>query len=105
MPPDASASASTGGPAVTVATTVAGQNAGVSFGGSSGQTVTVSLTAVTVALTTVSVLRPDGSTLVAPSYMTSSGKTISIQLPGAGTYAVVLNPYAAYVGSFTVRIT
>ncbi len=105
VPTDASATASTGGPAVTVATTVPGQNAGVSFGGSGGQTVTVSVTGVTVALTTFSVLRPDGSTLVAPSYMTSSGKTISIQLPGPGTYVVVLNPYAAYTGSFTARVT
>jgi hypothetical protein len=56
-------------------------------------------------LTTVSVLRPDGSALLAPSYMTSNGKTISIQLPSAGTYGVVLNPYAAYVGSFTLRVT
>ena len=102
VPTDASATASTGGPAVTVATTVPGQNAGVSFGSSGGQPVTVSVTGVTVALTTFSVLRPDGSTLVAPSYMTSSGKTISIQLPGPGTYVVVLNPYSAYTGSFTV---
>ena len=105
VPADAGATALIGGPAVTVATTVPGQNAAVSFGGSGGQTVTVSVSAVTVALTTVSVLRPDGSTLVAQSYMTSSGKTISIQLPGPGTYVVVLNPYAAYVGSFTVRVT
>ena len=105
VPADASATAVIGGPAVTVATTVPGQNAGVSFGGTSGQTVTVSVSGVTAALTTVSVLRPDGSTLAAPSYMTSSGKTISILLPGAGTYVLVLNPYAAYVGSFTVRVT
>ena len=90
---------------MTVATSVPGQNAGVSFDASGGQTVTVSVSGVTVALTTVSVLRPDGSTLVAESYMTSSGKTISILLPGAGTYVLVLNPYAAYVGSFTVRAT
>ena len=105
VPADASATAVIGGPTVTVATTVPGQNAGVSFGGTSGQTVTVSVSGVTAALTTVSLLRPDGSTLVAPSYMTSSGKTISILLPGAGTYVLVLNPYAAYVGSFTVRVT
>jgi hypothetical protein len=105
VPPDASATASIGGPAVTVATTVPGQNARVSFGGSGGQTVTIVVSGVTVTLSTVSVLRPDGSTLVAPSYMTSSGKTISVQLPSPGTYGVVLNPNAAHVGSFTVGVT
>jgi hypothetical protein len=105
VPPDASATTSIGGPAVTVATTVPGQNARVNFGGNGGQTVTVAISGVTVALTTVSVLRPDGSALLAPSYMTSNGKTISIQLPSAGTYGVVLNPYAAYAGSFTIAVS
>jgi subtilisin family serine protease len=110
VPADVAANAIVGGPAVTVAMTVPGQNGRVTFTGTGGQTVTLKLTGVTIGTSCctsakVSVLKPDGTTLVSPAYFGLSGKTFSFSLPATGTYSVFVDPQSNGVGSVTVSIS
>jgi subtilisin family serine protease len=110
VPPDTSASLTIQGPAATLAMAVPGQNGSASFAGSAGQAVSIRLTGVTVgpsccSSSKVSVLRPDGTTLVAPTFFGTSGKTLAVQLPVAGTYRIVLDPQSASTGNVSVAVT
>jgi hypothetical protein len=104
VPPDPTVSLTIGGPAVTVTTTVPGQNARATFSGSAGTAISLVLSGVTIAQSDVSILKPDGSTLVAPQYVTTSGRTISTTLPVTGTYTVFVNPRTNLTGSMTLRV-
>jgi hypothetical protein len=105
IPPDASATIAPGGPAVTVTTSVPGQNARVTFAGAAGQSITLKLGAVTISISKVSVTKPDGTSLIAPTYVFTSGKTFTAQLPVTGTYAITIDPDAANVGSMTLTLS
>jgi hypothetical protein len=104
VPPDVVASASVGGPAVTVTVAVPGQGAKVAFSAPAGQGVTVSLTAVTVNQSKVSVVGPDGAVLVAPQYLFTSPKTLTFTVAATGVQTVVLDPQAAATGAYTVTV-
>jgi hypothetical protein len=110
VPADAAANAIVGGSAVTVAMTVPGQNGRVTFTGAGSQTVTLKLTGVTIGTSCctsakVSVLKPEGTTLVSPAYFGLSGKTLSFSLTAAGVYSVVVDPQSNAVGSVTVSVS
>jgi subtilisin family serine protease len=110
VPPDASASVTTQGPAATLAMAVPGQNGNASFAASAGQAVSIRLTGVTVgpsccSSSKVSVLRPDGTTLVAPTYFGTSGKTLAVQLPVGGTFRIVVDPQSVSTGNVSVAVT
>ena len=70
-----------GGPAVAVTTTTPGQNAKLTFDGTAGQRVaSVNMASVTISKSTVSILKPDGTTLVS---MANSGGFMAPKLtPG-----------------------
>ncbi|HSC91435.1 MAG TPA: S8 family peptidase [Gaiellaceae bacterium] len=104
VPPDATAAALVGGPSVGLAVTVPGQNARVTFAAGAGQAVTVALTGVTVPTTMASVRAPDGTTVVQPLYVFTSGKTFAFTAAQAGTYTVVLDPLTSYTGAYTVAL-
>jgi subtilisin family serine protease len=104
VPPNPTATAAVGGPAATVAMSVPGLNGTVTFAGSAGQTVMVKVGPTTVSQAQVSLLRPDGTVLVAPQYVFSSGKTFTATLPATGTYTVALDPSQAATGSMTVAV-
>ncbi len=104
VPPEVTGSIAPGGPAVTVTTTVPGQNARLSFAGSAGQQVSLNVSAVTMTLLKVSILKPDGTTL-ASSTFGNGGGTISATLPTTGTYTIVVDPQSSYTGSATLRLT
>jgi hypothetical protein len=89
---------------VTVAVPVPGQGARVSFTATAGQTATVSLTAVTVNQSKVSVVGPDGAVLVAPQYLFTSPKTLTFTVAATGVQTVVLDPQAAATGAYTVAV-
>src|SRR5207253_529312 len=65
VPPDASAAVTPGGPPVTVATTVPGQNAVATFTGSAGRRVALA-TSSTISFSKTSILKPDGTVLAGP---------------------------------------
>ena len=108
--PDALADTAAGGELATVATTVPGQNASVQFPGTAGQIVSVKLTGVTIGSSCcssakVSLVRPDGTALVAPAYFGTNGGFVDARaLPTTGTYRIFLDPQSNAIGSATVTL-
>jgi hypothetical protein len=105
VPPDLSASAAPGGPAVTVTTTVPGQNASVAFSGSAGQSITLQLTGVTISSSLVSVVAPDGSNVLSPTLVLVNGRTFNLVLPATDAYRILVDPQGTNAGSMTLRLT
>lgn len=81
-----------------------GQNGRLTFDGSAGTTYSLVVSAVTISQSDVSILNPDGTTLVPATYVSTSGKTITFTAPVEGTYTILLNPRSAYTGSATLRL-
>ncbi|MEO8290607.1 MAG: hypothetical protein ABI649_06390 [Gaiellaceae bacterium] len=104
VPPDATGTLTTDGTPTTIATGTPGQNAALTFAGTTGQRVALNVTSVTTSLANVSVLNPDGTTLVNPITFASSGTFVDPKtLPQDGTYTVFLNPKLMATGSVTVQ--
>lgn len=98
-----------GGAAVPITISRVGQNARYTFTGTAGQTISLGLTAVTMTALNVSLINPDGSTLVAPTSFGTSGGAIDSQvLPVSGTYTgtytMLIDPYIAYTGNVTLTL-
>jgi hypothetical protein len=74
VPADFSGSVTIGGDALLVTTTQPGQNAAVSFSGTANQQATVTVTGNTMGLVTVTLRRPDGSTLT--RWLPAAGRSI-----------------------------
>lgn len=110
VPPDTVGSIEPGGDPVTATTTVPGQNARLFFSGVAGSQVSEKLTDVTIgssgsASAKISILKPDGTTLVAAtSFGTNGGFLDAKALPVTGTYTIVLDPQSNAVGSATVTL-
>ena len=87
-----------GGPAVTVTTTSPGENAEVLFDGVAGRRVALQLAGVTIGTSgccaaRVSILKPDGSTLVSPAYFGTNGSFVDTRsLPETGVYTILVDP-------------
>ena len=94
-----------GGSPTTVTMLSPGQDANVTFSGSSGQAIRLVLSAVSITQSDVSILKPDGTTLVAPTLVTTTGKTINTTLTSTGTHTIVVNPRAAFTGSMTLTLS
>ena len=68
------------------------------------------MTSVTIGTSTccstrVSILNPDGSTLVSPTFFGTSGGFIDVQtLATTGTYTIVVDPQSADTGSMTLTL-
>jgi large repetitive protein len=110
VPADTSASIVPGGAAVTVMTTTPGQNAKVTFTGAGGQRVFLKLSGVTIAGSTccsakVSILKPDGTALVAATNVGTSGGFLDTKsLPVAGTYTILVDPQSTATGGMTLTL-
>ena len=110
VPPDASAALAVGGSSATLSMGVPGQNGSATFTAAAGQGVTLRLTNVTIGTSgfssaKVSILKPDGATLLSPTYFGTSGKTLALQLPANGTYRIVLDPQSFSTGNATLALT
>ena len=105
VPPDVSSTISEGGPSVTVSNTVPGQNMNLTFSGSAGQVISLNSTfSMNCCLTTITIVNPDGSTLVAPS---NGGCCLFIDktsLAQTGTYTIKVDPNSTAVGSATLTL-
>jgi subtilisin family serine protease len=109
VPPDPTGTITLGGAPVTMATTVPGQNAKLSFDGAAGQQVSLLLSAVTIGSSccsgiVVSIVKPDGTTLALKS-IGRNGGVFGAQLSVAGTYAIVVNPAGPVTGSITLTLS
>jgi hypothetical protein len=52
-----------------------------------------------------SILRPDGSQLVSQTFLFTSGRTVTADLPTDGTYAIVIDPQSSETGNMTLSLT
>ena len=110
VPPDATAPITIGGTAVTVTTTVPGQNAQLTFSASSGGQVTTSVTNATFTdrygIFYLSIVNPDGTTLVNRAEGYQGSLTVGpTSLAQTGTYTILIDVDQAGTGSATVTLT
>nr|WP_233411064.1 IPT/TIG domain-containing protein [Rugamonas sp. CCM 8940] len=105
---DPTATIAIGGPAVVVATAKPGQNASLTFSATAGQRLSMNVFGVKLTsggYLTMSVLKPDGSTLVPVAYVSPSGTFIDVQtIPVTGTYAIKLDPDSMTVASLSLQL-
>jgi subtilisin family serine protease len=104
VPTDVAGSISIGGAPLSLAFATPGQNARITFDGSVGQALSLKLSDVAVASSFVSILKPDGTTLVSQASVGTSGRTIAATLPLAGIYTLVVDPQSAATGSLTLTL-
>jgi YD repeat-containing protein len=94
-----------GGAAVPISIARVGQNARYTFSGTAGNTVSLQLSSVTITSGYVSLIKPDGTNLVAPTSFGTGGAVIDTQvLPTSGTYAILVDPSGAYIGNATLTL-
>jgi hypothetical protein len=110
VPPDVGGTLSIGAPPVSFTIGTPGQNAKLTFSGTAGRAVTLTASGVTIGTsgccsTMVSILKPDGTRLVSPTYVGTNGRSITTTLPVAGTYAVFVDPQGAATGGMTLAIS
>ena len=109
VPADAGGTLSIGGAPSSFSIATPGQNARLTFSGTAGRAVTLTASGVTIGTsgccsTMVSVLKPDGTRLVSPTYVGTNGRSLTMTLPVAGTYAVVVDPQRAATGAMTLAL-
>ncbi|HKQ05772.1 MAG TPA: LamG-like jellyroll fold domain-containing protein [Blastocatellia bacterium] len=105
VPADVSGTITVGGSSVSVTATTPGQNAQLTFSGTSGQQVTVSLTSNTLGNLPVTLFKPDGTILTSTSSGSSSFSLATQTLPTTGTYTILIDPRNANTGSVSVTVT
>src|SRR5262249_28747443 len=97
-----------GDPAQTVAIARPGQTARDTFSGTGAQFLGLNWTLVVVsggATVSVSILKPDGSTLTSGSFANGANNGVDIaSLPSTGTYTVVLDPPSAQTMSASLSL-
>ena len=110
VPPDPAPAVVPGGDPVVVTTTVPGQNARPGFPGRASQRVNVTLTKSSFGSSSccgakVSILGPGGQSVLAPTYVGTSGLARDVILPTDGAYTVLIDPQGDATGSVTVKVT
>ncbi len=91
---------------VTPNLTVPGQRARYTFNGTEGQWVNVGLTGVSIPMTSVAILKPDGSKWESTTVGPSGGSLDPLTaLPVTGTYTVAVEPASNYTGSMTIALS
>jgi subtilisin family serine protease len=94
-----------GGPAVTVTTRTADENARLKFDGQAGQRVSLKLSAVTITAAYVSILKADGTPLGGNAYVSIFGGFLDTRvLPTTGSYTVLVDPQGTATGSMTLNL-
>ena len=107
VPTDQTQAITAGGPPVTVTTTVAGQNAWLTFTATAGQRITVLVSSVSgLNPAELDLQKQDGTHVIpAPLTVTSSGAwTQTITLAAAGNYKILIDPQQYNVGTADVQL-
>jgi len=95
-----------GGPTVNVTTTVPGQKALLTFNNSTaGQQATVHVTSNTMGLVSVTLLKPDGTSLTSSFTSASSFNLATQTLSVTGTFTITIDPDSSNTGSMSVSVT
>jgi len=90
---------------VPVSTTTPGQNANLTFAGTAAQLATVRITGNTFGSVSVTLKKPDGSTLIASSSISAAFNLPQQTLPTTGTYTVTVNPTGVATGGLNLQVT
>ncbi|MGH9566566.1 MAG: hypothetical protein ACRD4I_11310, partial [Candidatus Angelobacter sp.] len=104
---DATGTISVDGSPVTISTTVQGQDARLSFGGTAGQSVRLQVTGVTNPSASVFLLKPDGTQQASMSGSNSPGQTFFMDaqpLAISGTYTLWVRHNNANIGGETFQL-
>jgi YD repeat-containing protein len=103
---DVSGSVTAGGAALPLTISSPGQNAKVTFSGTAGHHLSLSISGVTISLSNVSIYKPDGTLLVSPTGIDTSGGTLEIlYVPVSGTYTILVDPQGTNTGNMTLTLT
>jgi hypothetical protein len=110
VPPDLTGSVLVGGPGVSVMLSTPGQNARLTVDVTAGQQHTLTLSGVTIGTSSccsgrVSILNPDGTPLVSPSFFGTSGKVMTFTPTTTGIHTIVLDPDGASTGGVTTAVS
>jgi len=111
VPPDVSGSIVAGGGPVSLALgPTPGQNAMLRFDGTAGQRISLRMSNVTIGTsaccgTRISLLKPDGTNLISPALVGTSGVTMTATLPVTGQYSILVDPQAANTGGITLTLS
>ena len=92
------------GPTVPITTSRPGQNASLTFNGTSGALVTVRITGNSFGNITVNVIKPDGTTLTSQSGSFTFNLTQQT-LPATGAYRINIHSNSSLTGNVTVGVT
>lgn len=101
---DFTGSITPGGSSVNVTTTAPGQNGELTFSGTSGQRICLNLTNFAMTATYITVKNPDGSNLIAPTFVVSATFFDTRTLGATGTYKIIIDPNSTYTGSLTLTL-
>ncbi len=78
----------------------------VVFDGTAGQIVSLGTTGVSINQATVTIFRPDGTTLIAQPQDGNGGRDIHPgALPVTGTYTILLDPWTYWTGNMTLTLS
>ncbi len=105
VPADSSQSTTINASAVSLSTTVPGQNAFITFPVTPTQQATVRITNNQIGSIVVRLIRPDGTTQISSSTSNATFNLSQQNLTVNGTYKVVVDPIGTGFGSVSVRVT
>src|SRR6266478_5804875 len=104
VPADVTGTISIGGSPVSVATTVPGQNASLTFSGTSGQKVSMSLTSGSYSSCSLTLYDPSAATVTSGYCSGATNFVNTATLGTTGTYKIFIDPQITATGGVTVRL-
>ncbi|HEX6047587.1 MAG TPA: IPT/TIG domain-containing protein [Pyrinomonadaceae bacterium] len=102
---DVSGSVTINGTAFALNITVPGQNANITFSGTASQLATVRIASSTISCMTVTLLKPDGTSLTSTFNCGGTFNLAQQTLPTTGTYTIKVDPSGANLGTANVSVT
>jgi hypothetical protein len=102
---DVSGSVTINGTAFALSITVPGQIANITFSGTASQLATVRLASSTISCVTVTLLKPDGTSLTSTFSCSGTINLAQQTLPTTGTYTIKIDPNGANLGAANVSVT
>ncbi len=102
---DVSGSVTINGAAFALNITVPGQNGNITFSGTASQLATVRIANSTLSCVTVTLLKPDGTSLTSTFTCGGTFNLSQQTLPTTGTYTIKVDPNSSQLGSANVSVT
>src|SRR5262245_11924476 len=104
VPADVTGPIVPGGPSVVVSLAAPGQNARLTFNGTTGQRISLKAANSTISGASLAIVKPDGTTLTSVG-LSTAGAFIDVQtLTATGTYTVVVDPNTTTIGTVTLSL-